>query len=49
LINQGTSALENLLSGGKKDTAKTKTPKPDIKTQAGNLLNGLFAKKKKQE
>jgi hypothetical protein len=49
LINQGTSALENLLSSGKKDTAKTKTPKPDIKTQAGNLLNGLFAKKKKQE
>jgi hypothetical protein len=49
LINQGTSALENLLSGGKKDTSKTKTPKPDIKTQAGNLLNGLFGKKKKQE
>ena len=49
LINQGTSALGNLLSGGKKDTSKTNNPKPDIKTQAGNLLNGLFGKKKKQE
>ena len=49
LINQGASALGNLLGGGKKDTSKTKTPKPDIKTQAGNLLNGLFGKKKKQE
>ena len=49
LINQGNSALGNLLNGGKKDTSKTTTPKPDIKTQAGTLLNGLFGKKKKQE
>ena len=51
LINQGTSALGNLLGGGKKDTAdttKTKDPKKDdIKNAAGDLLNGLFGKKKK--
>ena len=51
LINQGTSALGNLLGGGKKDpadTTKTKDPKKDdIKNAAGDLLNGLFGKKKK--
>lgn len=53
LINQGTSALGNLLGGGKKnpaDTTKTKTPSKtdDIKEKAGSLLNGLFNKKKKE-
>ena len=48
LIQQGTSALGNILSGGaKKDTTKPKTPvKEDLKTKAGDLLNGLFNKKK---
>ncbi|HLA55674.1 MAG TPA: hypothetical protein VK623_06220, partial [Flavobacterium sp.] len=52
LINQGTSALGNLLNGNKpKDTTKTKTttPKDDIKTKAADALNGLFGKKKKKE
>jgi hypothetical protein len=50
LINQGTSALGNLLNGNKpKDTTKTTTTKPkdDIKTKAADALNGLFGKKKK--
>ncbi|AIJ36931.1 AsmA-like C-terminal region-containing protein [Flavobacterium psychrophilum] len=50
LINQGASALGNLLGGGKKDpadTTKTKDPKKEaIKNAAGDLLNGLFGKKK---
>ena len=49
LINQGTSALGNILSGKKNpnDTTKTKDPKKDaIKNAAGDLLNGLFGKKK---
>jgi AsmA-like C-terminal region len=50
LINQGASALGNLLGGGKKnpaDTTNTKDPKKDaIKNAAGDLLNGLFGKKK---
>ena len=48
LIKQGTSALGNLLGGNKKDTTKTKTDqqKDDIKKSAGELLNGLFGKKK---
>lgn len=53
LVNQGTSALSNILSGGKtKDTTKTKTPakNDEVKEKAGELLNGLFGgKKKKQE
>jgi hypothetical protein len=51
LLNQGTSALGNLLGGSKKDpadTTKTKDPKKDaVKNAAGDLLNGLFGKKKK--
>ncbi|WP_394757836.1 AsmA-like C-terminal region-containing protein [Flavobacterium sp.] len=51
LMNQGTTALGNLLGGGKKDpadTTKTKDPKKDaVKNAAGDLLNGLFGKKKK--
>lgn len=48
LIKQGTSALGNLLGGTKKDTTKTKADqqKDDIKKSAGELLNGLFGKKK---
>ncbi|WP_293891599.1 AsmA family protein [Flavobacterium sp.] len=51
LIQQGTSALGNIINNNTKpkDTAKTATPKPDIKTQATDLLNGLFNKKKKEE
>ena len=50
LINQGASALGNILGGGKKnpaDTTSTKDPKKDaIKNAASDLLNGLFGKKK---
>lgn len=47
LINQGTSALSNLLNGTKKDTTKTKTPaKEDIKEKASSLIKGFFGKKK---
>ena len=48
LINQGTTALGNLLGGNKKDTANTKAnqQKEDIKKSAGDLINGLFGKKK---
>ena len=46
LLNQGTSALKDLLGGSKKDTTKTGAQKEDIKTKAGALLNGLFGKKK---
>ena len=50
LLGQGTSALGNILGGGKKnpaDTTKTKDPKrDDIKNAAGDLLNGIFGKKK---
>ncbi len=51
LIQQGISALGNLIhnSTTPKDTSKTATPKPDLKTQAQDLLNGLFNKKKKAE
>ncbi len=49
LIQQGTTALGNILGGNKpKDTAKaaagTNTTK-DIQTQAGNVLKGIFQKK----
>ncbi len=48
LIGKGQSALGNLLGGNKKDTTNTKTnqQKEDIKKSAGELLNGLFGKKK---
>ncbi|UOK42780.1 MULTISPECIES: AsmA family protein [Flavobacterium] len=56
LINQGTSALGNILGGTKgatapKDTTKTKTtqPKPDVKETATKALKDLFGKKKKEE
>jgi len=51
LIQQGTSALGNLIHNitTPMDTSKTATPKSDIKTQAQDLLNGLFNKKKKAE
>lgn len=48
LINQGASALNNIITGNtKKDT--TKTTKNDVKSQATQLLNGLLNKKKKEE
>lgn len=50
LLNQGAGALSNILGGGKKDadTTKTKDPKKDaIKDAAGDLINGIFGKKKK--
>ena len=48
LVKQGTSALGNIITNAtNKDTAKTKTPiKEDVKKKAGELLNGLFNKKK---
>jgi len=52
LLNQGTNALGNILSGGtKKDTTKTKTPgkNDNVKQAAGEVLNGLFGKKKKTQ
>ena len=52
LINQGTSALGNILNNNKpKDTTKTATPTPkeEIKTKATDLLKDLFNKKKKEQ
>ncbi len=49
LVSEGTSVLGNLINGGKKDTTKTNTSKTDVKTQANDLINGLFGKKKKKE
>lgn len=57
LLNQGASALGGLFGGPKnnsggttpKDTTKTATPKPDIKTTATNAIKDLFGKKKKEE
>ena len=51
LLQQGTSALGNIIQNNTKpkDTSKTSTPKPDVKTQAKDLLNGLFNKKKKED
>ena len=51
LINQGTTALGNLLGGNKpKDTTKTTTttPKEDVKTKVSEGIKGLFNKKKKE-
>ena len=57
-INQGTSALGNLLGGTKgntsgtttaTDTTKPKsTPKEELKTKATDALNGWLKKKKKE-
>ncbi|WP_281636336.1 AsmA-like C-terminal region-containing protein [Flavobacterium marginilacus] len=52
LLKKGTSELEKLLSKNQKtdtDTTKTNTQKEDIKKKAGDLLNGLFKKKKPAE
>ena len=52
LINQGAGALSNILGGGKKnpsDTTKTDPKKDAVKNAAGDLLNGLFGKKKKTQ
>ena len=54
LVNQGTSALGNLIGGTKTntttDTTKTTTtPKEDIKTKATDALKGLLGGKKKKE
>ena len=51
LVQEGTSALGNIIQNNTKpkDTSKTSTPKPDVKTQAKDLLNGLFNKKKKED
>ncbi len=55
LVNQGTSALGNLIGGTKPntttDTTKptTTTPKEDIKTKATGALKDLFGGKKKKE
>jgi hypothetical protein len=59
LVNQGTSALGNLINGTKAntsgtstatDTTKTKpTPKEEIKTKATDAIKGLFGGKKKKE
>jgi len=52
LLNQGTNALGNILSGGgKKDSTKTQTPtkNENVKQAAGQVLEGLFGKKKKQQ
>ncbi len=48
LIQQGTSALGNIINNNTKpkDTTKTETTKPDVKTQAKDLLKGLFNKPK---
>jgi hypothetical protein len=58
LVNQGTSALGNLINGTKAntsgtstatDTTKTKpTPKEEIKTKATDAIKGLFGGKKKK-
>lgn len=50
LVKQGTSALTDVLNNAtKSDTSKTKKPvKEDVKQKAGELLNGLFNKKKKE-
>lgn len=47
VISKGKTALENLLSGSKKDTSKTKTsePKEAIKDKAKSLLQGFMRKK----
>jgi hypothetical protein len=51
-VKKGSAELEKLLSGKTKtdtDTTKTNTQKEDIQKKAGELLNGLFKKKKTVE
>ncbi|PDS24437.1 AsmA-like C-terminal region-containing protein [Flavobacterium branchiophilum] len=48
LVSKGTSALNDLLNKGKKDTvnkSKTDAQKADIINKAGGLINGIFKKK----
>lgn len=47
LVNQGTKALENIISGNKKDTTTTKTPKEETKDKVTNAIKDIFGKKKK--
>ena len=59
LVNQGTSALGNLINGTKANTSGTSTatdttkpkttPKEEIKTKATDAIKGLFGGKKKKE
>lgn len=57
LVNQGTSALNNLLGGNNtttnataKDTTKTSpTPKEQVKDGVKNAVKNIFGKKKKEE
>lgn len=52
LMKKGGAELDKLLNSGKKtdtDTTKTNAQKEDIKKKAGDLLNGLFKKKKPAE
>ena len=52
LVKKGGAELDKLLNSGKKtdtDTTKTGAQKEDIKKKAGDLLNGLFKKKKPAE
>jgi len=52
LLKKGGSELDKLLSKNQKtdtDTTKTNAQKEDIKKKAGDLLNGLFKKKKPAE
>jgi hypothetical protein len=53
LIDKGVNELGKLLGGKKKneaDTTKTQSTKTkeDLKNKAGDLINGLFGKKKKE-
>lgn len=50
LINQGTSALENLIKGNpkEKDTTKAPTKEDVVKDKAKDLINGLFGGGKKK-
>ena len=50
LLNQGTNALGNILNNGtKKDTTKAPSKNDNVKQAAGEVLNGLFGKKKKTQ
>lgn len=51
-LNKGTDALSNIITGSKKKTDTTKTTDPkkeEVKNKAGELIEGLFGKKKKQQ
>lgn len=52
LLKKGSSALDKYINTNTKpgtDTTKTNTQKEDIKKKAGDLINGLFKKKKTEE